>query len=73
MSEPHKPWNVEVADLLSKAATLCAENAIDLDAWMKGAWTAYMDARPGYREYLEEQQLIGQLDEIRKAGRMAAA
>ncbi len=73
MSEPHKPWNVEVADALAKAAALCADNGVDLDAWMKGAWTAYMDARPGYREDLEEQALIGQLDEIRKAGRMAAA
>ena len=65
--------NQELREQLNKAAKVCAENGLDLDAWMRAAWTAYMDARPGYREFLEEQALIGQLDEIRRAGRMANA
>jgi len=40
---------------------------------MKGAWSAYIDARPGLREQLEEMQLKNQLDELRKAGRIGEA
>lgn len=65
--------NNQLRELLAKAATLCVENGGDLDVWMRSAWTAYMDARPGYREYLEEQRLIGELDELRKIGRIATA
>ena len=59
--------------MLAKAAALCVEHGMDLEAWMRGAWTSYVEARPGFREYLEEQQLKGQLDELRKAGRVGRA
>jgi len=71
--EPTKPWPTEVSELLAKAAALCVEHGVDLEQFMRGAWTAYVEGRPGYREYLEEQQLIGQLEELRKAGKLGTA
>jgi hypothetical protein len=66
-------WQVEVGRLLTQAAALCAEHGVDLDSFMKGAWSAYLEARPGMRDYLEEIQLRDQLEEIRKSGRMGEA
>jgi hypothetical protein len=68
-----QPWHSEVGDLLAQAAILCIENGLDVDAFMKGAWSAYVEARPGLRDYIEEMQLRTQLEEIRKLGRMAEA
>ncbi|MEO8704919.1 MAG: hypothetical protein ABI867_33005 [Kofleriaceae bacterium] len=70
---PSQDTGEVVTDLLSRAAKLCADHGLDLDIFMKGAWAAYMDARPGLREHLEEMQLLGHLDEVRKAGRMGEA
>lgn len=67
------PWHVAVGQLLSHAAQLCVEQGIDLESFLKGAWSAYVEARPGMRDYLEEMQLRDQLDEIRKLGQMAQA
>lgn len=69
----HLPWDAEVGDLLAAAAALCVEHGLDVDTFMKGAWNAYVEARPGLRDYLEEMQLRSQLDEIRKLGRMGEA
>jgi hypothetical protein len=41
--------------------------------FLKGAWSAYVEARPGFRDYIEELQLREQLDEIRRLGRMGEA
>ena len=68
-----KPWHAEVGDLLAQAAVLCAEHGVDVDAFMKGAWSAYIEARPGLREHLEEMQLREHLDELRKSGRLGEA
>jgi hypothetical protein len=70
---PRTPWQAEVAKLLTQAAALCAEHDVDVDGFVRGAWSAYVEARPGLREELEEIQLRDQLDEIRKAGRMGEA
>jgi len=70
---PQKPWQAEVGDLLAQAAVLCVEHGLDVDTFMRGAWSAYIEARPGLRDYLEEMQLRSQLEEIRKLGRMAEA
>jgi hypothetical protein len=67
------PWQVEVGRLLTQAAAICVEQGVDVDAFMKGAWSAYVEARPGMRDYLEEMQLRDQLEEIRKLGRMGQA
>ena len=70
---PGLPWQIEVGRLLTQAAALCVEQGVDVEAFMKGAWSAYVESRPGMRDYLEEMQLRDQLDEIRKAGRMGQA
>jgi len=70
---PRRPWQAEIGALLTQAAALCVEHGVDLDNFMKGAWSAYVESRPGMREQLEEMELRDQLDEIRKLGRMAEA
>lgn len=70
---PSRPWQVEVSELLAQAAALCVEQGADLDAFMKGAWSAYMAARPGLREHLEEVQLRAQLAQLRAAGKLGEA
>jgi hypothetical protein len=68
-----KPWHVEIGELLTQAAILCVEHGADLDAFMKGAWAAYIEARPGLRDELEDLQLRQQLEELRKLDRIAKA
>ena len=72
-AEPAKPWTAQLEELLAQAAALGAHHGVDADAFMKGAWAAYIDARPGLREELEEMQLKNQLEELRKLGRMGEA
>ena len=72
-AEPSKPWTAQLEELLTQAAELGARHGVDADAFMKGAWSAFIDARPGLREQLEEMQLKSQLDELRKQGRIGAA
>ena len=74
-SEPIQalPWHAEVGQILTHAAELCVQHGVDLDAFMRGAWSAYVEARPGMRDYLEEIQLRDQLEEIRKLGHMGEA
>jgi hypothetical protein len=72
-SEEVKPWHAEVGDLLAQAAILCVAHGLDVDTFMKGAWSAYVEARPGLKDYIEEMQLRTQLEEIRKLGRMGEA
>ena len=71
--EEVKAWHAEVGDLLAQAAILCVAHGLDVDTFMKGAWSAYVEARPGLKDYIEEMQLRNQLDEIRKLGRMGEA
>ena len=47
--------------------------SLDVDSFMKAAWAAYVEARPGLRDYLEEMQLRTQIDELRKLGRVGEA
>lgn len=72
-AEPQKSWTEQLDELLEQAAELGARHGVDADAFMKGAWSAFIDARPGLREQLEEMQLKHQLDEMRKAGRVGDA
>ena len=72
-AEPAKHWTVQLEELLAQAAALGARHGVDVDAFMRGAWSAYIDACPGLREQLEEMQLKSQLDELRKAGRIGVA
>ena len=68
-----KNWQQELSEVLGRAAALGAEHDVDLDAFMRGAWQAYVDARPGMREHLEEAALRGQLELLRQSGRIGQA
>ncbi len=68
-----KPWHAEVGDLLAQAATLCVDHGLDVESFMRGAWSAYVESRPGMKEYLEDLQLRRQLEALRKVGRMGEA
>ena len=72
-AEPVKPWTAQLDDLLAQAAALGARHGVEADAFMQGAWAAFIDARPGLREQLEEAHLKNQLDELRKQGRLGEA
>jgi hypothetical protein len=72
-NEPTNNWQGEVSELLARAAQLCIEHGIDVDPFVRGAYSAYVDARPGMREYLEELQLRATLEQMRDAGRIAEA
>lgn len=72
-AEPVKPWTTQLEELLAQAAALGARHGVDADDFMQGAWSAYMDARPGLREELEERHLKTQLEELRKQGRLGEA
>lgn len=74
MSAPeNKPWHVEVSELLGRAAELAARNGVELDPFVRGAYSAYVDAIPGLRDHLAELQFKSQLEAMRKAGRLAEA
>lgn len=66
-------WQRQVSELLARAAQLCVEHGVDLDSFVRGAYSSYVQANPGMREYLEELQLKAALDEMRRVGRMASA
>jgi hypothetical protein len=72
-NQPNPSWQTEVSELLARAARLSAEHGVDVDPFVRGAYSAYLDARPGMREWLEEKQLRETLDEMRKVGRMPTA
>ena len=69
----NKSWQNEVSELLARAAQLCAENGVEMDPFMRGAASAYFEARPGMREYIEELQLKATLQSMRESGRIASA
>jgi hypothetical protein len=73
VSSARQPWYTEVSQLLSHAAELCVAHGLDVESFMSGAWSAYVESRPGMREQIEELQLREQLDELRKLGRLGAA
>lgn len=68
-----KSWQTEVSEMLARAASVCAEHGVDMEAFMSGAFSAYFEAQPGLREQIETMQLIAQLQELRQAGRIATA
>jgi hypothetical protein len=70
---PEKTWTAKLDKLLTQAAAMCVEHDVDVDAFMRSAWSAYLETRPGMREHLEDMQLRNQLDEYRKSGRMGKA
>ncbi|MFO0578172.1 MAG: hypothetical protein U1A78_29550 [Polyangia bacterium] len=63
----------ELSALLHRAGELAEKMGVELDAWMRAAWSAYVDARPGLREHIEDMQLMAQLTALRESGRMGQA
>ena len=72
-NQENNSWQNEVSELLARAAQLCVEHDVDMDPFVRGACSAYLEARPGMREYLEEMQLREALEEMRRGGRIASA
>jgi hypothetical protein len=46
---------------------------VDVDTFVRLAWSAYLEARPGMKERLEEAHLRAQLEAMRQAGHMPQA
>jgi hypothetical protein len=65
-TQPNTGWQA----LLEQAAR---DFEGDMDSFLRSAWFAYLQARPGMREYLEELQLLQQLERMREAGQIAQA
>ena len=63
----------ELEDLLQSAAELSARADLPSEDFMAAAWSAYLTARPGLREELEEKELRNQLKKLRKQGLVASA
>lgn len=71
-TEPLTP-SQQVAQSLEAAAAAAVFASLPLDEFMHRAWSAYVDARPGLREHLADAQLIQQIQDLRAAGKVAAA
>ena len=63
----------ELSALLEHAGQVAAKMDIELEAWMQAAWSAYVDARPGLREHLEDMQMMAQITAMRQRGRVGQA
>ena len=72
-NEDKRSWQSDVSELLARAAQLCVEHDVDVDPFVRGAYSAYVEARPGMRELREELQLRETLEQMRNAGQMASA
>ena len=66
-------WIEEVGVLLDKAAKIAAANGLEGELFKRAAWNAYLDARPGLRQELEDKQLRAQLRKLRKRGLVGEA
>lgn len=62
-----------LASALAHAAAIAHQAGVDLDGWMRAAWSAYVDARPGLRQHLEDLRLQAELAALRDKGRMPEA
>jgi hypothetical protein len=60
-------------ELLAAAAEAAARAGTELDVFMSAAWSAFMAARPGLREQIEQIQLLNQLETLRQAGKLGQA
>ncbi|HEY4055555.1 MAG TPA: hypothetical protein VGM39_03065 [Kofleriaceae bacterium] len=63
----------ELETLLQTAAEQSARDDVPSEVFMAAAWNAYLTARPGLREELEEKELKTQLRKLRKQGLIATA
>lgn len=64
---------VAMRALLEGAASASLTADVSLDDFMRAAWLAYTDARPGMRDALEVAAMRTRLDELRARGQLALA
>ncbi|MEZ4363627.1 MAG: hypothetical protein R3B48_25850 [Kofleriaceae bacterium] len=55
------------------AAAAAVGESLDLEAFVRLAWDAYVDSHPGLREHLATAQLLAQIRELREQGRVGQA
>ena len=72
-TDPDDNWRINLTKLLAEAAAISVVHDVDGDAFVRGAWSAYLEARPGMREQLEELHLRSRLDKLRKSGLVPTA
>ncbi len=72
-NDAERDLEVTLRDLLDHAAALSVVQEVLLDDFMRTAWQAYMDARPGLREQLEDRKMTARLDELRARGQVGRA
>ncbi len=70
---PDAPWQAKASHLLRRVVEMCIEHDVDVETFMRSAWSTYVDARPGMREELELKQLAEQLHLLREAGKIGLA
>lgn len=70
---PEAAWLQELVSLLERAAQVAAANGIEGDVFKRAAWNAYLDAKPGLRQRLEDKQLRSHLRKLRKRGLVGSA
>lgn len=58
---------------LAAAADAAVDAGIPLEDFMRQAWSAYVDSRPGLREHLADAQLMQQIQDLRSAGKVGLA
>ncbi|MBA3396208.1 MAG: hypothetical protein H0T89_26495 [Deltaproteobacteria bacterium] len=63
----------ELETLLLRAAKLAADHGVPVEAFVQAAWSAYLDARPGLREELATKELVDELRELRRRGKVGTA
>jgi hypothetical protein len=63
----------ELDTLLARAAEHAAAKGVDSDTFIRAAWAAFLDARPGLREALEDKHLKSELRKLRKRGLVGLA
>jgi hypothetical protein len=63
----------ELVELLMRAAQLAVEEGLDHEDFMRGAWVSYIESRPDFRAKLIEMQVMAELDEMRRSGRVPDA
>jgi hypothetical protein len=66
-----------IPELLASWQSLLKQAAkrsdVDADAFVRGAYAAYLEAHPGMKQHLEDLQLKQQLEELRSRGLMGEA
>jgi hypothetical protein len=72
-SPPIVDASLTTSEQLAGAARASIDADLSLEDFMRAAWAAYTDARPGLRAYLEDQAFRAQLEELRERGQIAVA